>query len=106
MLQINVPHQHQKIVQLNPPIRRTKNSDVRSREFLLQEEVFKLALAARKNQIVGHRDQCMVLMMYYHGGLVRWQICNGLRLCLKKEISMSTGLRTARLVPILSMGMC
>lgn len=50
---------------LATPVRRP-NSELRTREHLLPEEVEKLIKAARKNRW-GHRDATMILMAFRHG---------------------------------------
>lgn len=44
-----------------------KNKDVRSREYLTQDEVNKLIKAARKTGRHGHRDATAILLAYRHG---------------------------------------
>jgi integrase len=46
---------------------RTKNSDVRSREYLTQDEVEALMKAAGNTGRHRHRDQTLILMMFRHG---------------------------------------
>jgi len=46
--------------------RRAKNSELRSREYLTEQEVEALMAAARKNRH-GHRDATMVLVAFRHG---------------------------------------
>lgn len=52
---------------MSKPPRRPQNADVRSREHLTQDEVFKLVKAARKLGRHGHRDSVMILVAYRHG---------------------------------------
>lgn len=47
--------------------RRPKNEDVRSREYLTEDEVKKLREAAKVSGRNGHRDALIILMMYRHG---------------------------------------
>ncbi len=47
------------------PLRR-KNTELRTREYLTEAEVDKLAKAARDNRY-GHRDATMILVAYHHG---------------------------------------
>ena len=47
--------------------RRPKNEDVRSREYLTEDEVKKLREAAKRTGRNGQRDQLIILMMYRHG---------------------------------------
>jgi len=47
--------------------RRRKNLDVRSREYLTEQEVELLINAARKTGRHGHRDATLILLMYRHG---------------------------------------
>ena len=47
--------------------RRTKNKDVRTREYLTEQEVDLLINAARKTGRHGHRDAALILLMYRHG---------------------------------------
>lgn len=51
----------------NVPPGRSKNSDVRSREYLLAEEVSALIMAAKKVGRHQIRDHAMILAMYRHG---------------------------------------
>ena len=46
--------------------RRTKNSELRSREYLTEHEVEALMAAARQNR-QGHRDATMILLAFRHG---------------------------------------
>jgi type 1 fimbriae regulatory protein FimB/type 1 fimbriae regulatory protein FimE len=46
--------------------RRTKNSELRTREYLTEREVDELIAAARRNRY-GHRDATMVLIAFRHG---------------------------------------
>ncbi|MGE3158679.1 MAG: tyrosine-type recombinase/integrase [Xanthobacteraceae bacterium] len=46
--------------------RRVKNSELRSREYLTEQEVDSLMAAARKNRR-GHRDSTMILVAFRHG---------------------------------------
>jgi integrase len=45
---------------------RPKNADVRTREYLTDDEVQRLAEAAKANRH-GHRDATMILVAYRHG---------------------------------------
>lgn len=47
--------------------RRPKNTDVRTREYLLDEEVEALMKAAKNTGRHGHRDATLILIMYRHG---------------------------------------
>ncbi len=47
--------------------RRAKNKDVRTREYLTEQEVELLMNAARKIGRHGHRDATLILLMYRHG---------------------------------------
>ena len=47
--------------------KRQKNSDVRSREYLTEEEVESLEKAAREIGRHGHRDATLILLAYRHG---------------------------------------
>jgi type 1 fimbriae regulatory protein FimE len=47
--------------------KRLKNKDVRSREYLTEQEVEQLMNAARKTGRHGHRDATLILLMYRHG---------------------------------------
>lgn len=47
--------------------KRQKNSDVRSREYLTEEEVESLMKAARETGRHGHRDATLILFAYRHG---------------------------------------
>ena len=47
--------------------RKPKNREVRSREYLTNEEVEKLMAAARKTGRHGHRDATLILVAYLHG---------------------------------------
>jgi len=47
--------------------RRAKNKDVRTREYLTEQEVELLMNAARKIGRHGHRDATLILMSYRHG---------------------------------------
>ncbi|MBT7951825.1 MAG: tyrosine-type recombinase/integrase [Gammaproteobacteria bacterium] len=47
--------------------KRLKNKDVRSREYLTEQEVELLMSAARKTGRHGHRDATLILLMYRHG---------------------------------------
>lgn len=49
------------------PIRTTKNRDVRSREHLLESEVYEMVKVVRKKSQNSTRDICLILMMYRHG---------------------------------------
>jgi integrase len=46
--------------------KRAKNSDLRTREYLTQQEIEMLMAAARKNRY-GHRDATMILIAFRHG---------------------------------------
>ena len=46
--------------------RRAKNSDLRTREYLTEQEVEELMVAARRHRY-GHRDATMILLAYRHG---------------------------------------
>jgi integrase len=46
--------------------KRTKNSELRTREYLTEHEVETLMAAARKNRH-GHRDATMILIAFRHG---------------------------------------
>ena len=50
-----------------PPLRRQKNKDVRSREYLTSDEVERLMMAARSIGRHGHRDSTMILLAFRHG---------------------------------------
>lgn len=52
---------------LNSTPRRPKNKDVRSREYLTEDEVKRLREAAKRTGRNGQRDQLIILMMYRHG---------------------------------------
>lgn len=58
---------------------RTRNSDIRAREYLTEAEVDQLCAAARKRGRYGQRDAAMILLCYRHGLRVselvalRWQ---------------------------------
>lgn len=47
--------------------KRPKNKDVRTREYLTEEEVDLLMDAARKTGRHGHRDSALILLAYRHG---------------------------------------
>ena len=47
--------------------KRTKNKDLRTREYLTEQEVELLMNAARKTGRHGHRDATLILLMYRHG---------------------------------------
>jgi integrase len=49
------------------PLRRPKNETLRSREYLLPDEVDKLLQAAKKMGRYGQRNYTLLLMMYRHG---------------------------------------
>jgi type 1 fimbriae regulatory protein FimB/type 1 fimbriae regulatory protein FimE len=49
------------------PPRKPKNSDVRPREYLTEEEVDRLMRAARMIGRHGHRDATLILITYRHG---------------------------------------
>jgi integrase len=46
--------------------KRAKNSELRSREYLTEQEVDALMVAARQNRS-GHRDSTLVLIAFRHG---------------------------------------
>src|SRR5215831_8689937 len=46
--------------------KRTKNSELRTREYLTEHEIEALMAAARQNRC-GHRDATMILIAYRHG---------------------------------------
>ena len=46
--------------------RRGKNADLRTREYLTEQEIEALMAAARQNRY-GHRDATMILMAFRHG---------------------------------------
>jgi integrase len=50
----------------HPPIK-TKNIEKRSREYLTQDEIEKLSLAAKNIGRHGHRDATMIMVGYHHG---------------------------------------
>ena len=50
----------------NPPPKRRRNRDVRSREYLTGTEVERLIAAAGRNHYA-HRDATMILVAYRHG---------------------------------------
>ena len=62
--------------------KRQKNADVRSREYLTEEEVESLEKAARETGRHGHRDATLILLAYRHGLRVselvslRWEQVN------------------------------
>jgi len=47
--------------------RRTRNADLREREYLTPKEVDRLQDAARKHSRYGHRDATAILIAYRHG---------------------------------------
>lgn len=49
------------------PPRKPKNADVRSREYLTESEVTRLAEAAQAHGRYSHRDACMILLAFRHG---------------------------------------
>lgn len=49
------------------PLRRPRNADVRSREYLTPSEVEKLLKAAGRRGRYGQRDACLILVAYRHG---------------------------------------
>ncbi len=49
------------------PLRRPKNADVRTREYLTPEEVDDLIAAAKSAGRHGHRDAAMILIAFRHG---------------------------------------
>jgi integrase len=49
-----------------PPLRR-KNSEIRSREYLTEDEVGRLATAAKSIGRHGHRDSTMIMLAFRHG---------------------------------------
>lgn len=48
-------------------LRRPPNSELRSREHLLEKEVDRLLLAAKKSKRHAHRNYTLILMMFRHG---------------------------------------
>ena len=50
----------------NMPPNKPKNKDVRSREYLTQQEIEKLRKAAKKYSRHGHRDDTLILLMFRH----------------------------------------
>src|SRR5947209_15899932 len=46
--------------------RRAKNADLRTREYLTEQEIEALLAAARQNRY-GHRDATMILIAFRHG---------------------------------------
>jgi len=52
---------------INPKLRKPKNEDVRSREYLRPDEVERLIAAASSVGRYPQRDQLLLLMMYRHG---------------------------------------
>jgi integrase len=59
----NMAKTHSKTVS---PATRPKNADLRTREYLTDDEVQRLAEAAKANRH-GHRDATMILVAYRHG---------------------------------------
>lgn len=62
---------HQKLIGLaienrTVVLRRPKNSDLRTREYLTEAEIEALIAAARRNRY-GHRDATMILVAFRHG---------------------------------------
>lgn len=51
----------------NPAPPRRRNSEVRPREYLIEAEIERLMLAARKRGRYGRRDAAMILIAYRHG---------------------------------------
>jgi len=51
----------------NPPPRKMRNSELRSREYLTEYEVERLMTAARNTGRHGHRDATLILLAYRHG---------------------------------------
>lgn len=49
------------------PPKRQKNSDLRLREYLFQDEIEQLRKAVRKNNRHSHRDDTLLLLMFRHG---------------------------------------
>lgn len=49
------------------PPRKPKNTEVRPREYLTEDEVQRLIQAARRRGRHGHRDATLILMTYRHG---------------------------------------
>jgi type 1 fimbriae regulatory protein FimE len=49
------------------PLRRPKNADVRTREYLTEAEVHRVIEAARRTGRYGPRDAAMILLAYRHG---------------------------------------
>ena len=60
-------HQLAKIVQLRKSPRTKKNKDVRTREYLSEDEIVKLVTAIRKRSRNPDRDECLIWMMFQHG---------------------------------------
>ena len=56
-----------KIVQFKKPPRTKKNKDLRTREYLSEDEIFKLIAAIRKRSRNPDRDECLIWMMFQHG---------------------------------------
>lgn len=52
---------------VNPKLRRPKNQDVRSREYLRPDEVERVLAAAKSTGRYPERDALLLLMMYRHG---------------------------------------
>jgi len=52
---------------VNPKLRKPKNADVRSREYLRPDEVERLIAAARSRGRYPQRDALLLLMMFRHG---------------------------------------
>lgn len=66
---------------MNPPIKKT-NAELRTREYLTQQEIDQVRKAARRNTRNGHRDDTLILMMFRHALRVgeainlRWEQVN------------------------------
>jgi integrase len=60
-----IPYKKSKKPRVVP--KRLKNADVRSREYLTEEEVEKLIIAASKHEKNGLRDSLMIRMAFRHG---------------------------------------
>lgn len=50
---------------MNPPIKK-KNSELRKREYLTQQEIEKIRKAAKQSSKHGHRNDTLILMMFRH----------------------------------------
>ncbi len=62
---MTVGHQTVKTAKLPP--KRQKNADVRSREYLSEQEVVRLCAGARKHARHAHRDDTLIFIMFRHG---------------------------------------